>query len=125
MVELNKALGRAFYDLAFNECQPAEAIQSFAADEYVDLNRRFLGRQDMFIEYFDRLAREHPGKRVEFRHVIGQGQFVVLHCIYRWVNAPDCEGIDIFRVDDYGKIAQHWGFIERVPEPSRHASAMA
>lgn len=124
-VERNKAIVKAFYYQAFNNGQPAEAMRAWAADEYVDLNRRFLGRKDVFIEYFERLAREHPEKQVEFRNVIGQGNFVVLHCRYRWGNEPDCDGIDIFRVDDYGKIAQHWGFIERVPEPSPHASTMS
>ena len=121
----NTAIVKAFYHQAFNTCRPADAVQSFAADRYVEHSPTFDGGKEVFIEYFVRLAREHPGKRVEFRRAIAEGDFVVLHCRYQWLNDRDCDGIDIFRLDASGRIAQHWGFIERVPERSPHAIAMA
>jgi predicted SnoaL-like aldol condensation-catalyzing enzyme len=105
--------------------RPAEAVQSFAIDRYVDINPKFVGGKDAFIEFFDQPAREHPHKHVDFRNVIGEGNFVVLHCFYRWGSGPDSDGIDIFRMDDHGRIAQHWGFIDGIPEPSAHANAMS
>jgi predicted SnoaL-like aldol condensation-catalyzing enzyme len=37
-LERNKAFVMAFYDLMFNECQPAEAMERFAGDVYIQHN---------------------------------------------------------------------------------------
>ena len=39
--ERNKQTVTAFYDLMFNQCQPAEAIERYVGDEYIQLTRRW------------------------------------------------------------------------------------
>src|SRR6266704_326016 len=97
--EDNKRNVTEFYDLMFNKCRPAEAKRAF-------------------IEYFVRMAKEYPGKRVEFRRVIAEGNHVVLHCYQEWPGNEIWAGIDIFRLDDHGKIVEHWDVLQRVPESS-------
>ncbi|MBO1332775.1 nuclear transport factor 2 family protein [Streptomyces sp. VRA16 Mangrove soil] len=85
----NKATAKAFYDLRFNQCRPAEALDLYVgSSSYIQHNPHVGDGKQAFVDYFERMAAHYQGESVTFKRALAEGDHVVLHCHQIW---PDEE----------------------------------
>jgi predicted SnoaL-like aldol condensation-catalyzing enzyme len=117
-LQINKQMVIAFYEMMFNRNEVREAVNRYISDDFREHSPYMADGKEALIEYFERMAIEYPGKQVTIKRSLAEGDYVVLHCHQQW---PDSEeehlaGIDIFRIDGEGKIAEHWDVLQAIPE---------
>lgn len=120
----NKKKAVAFYDLMFNQCQPRLAVETYVGDQYIQHNPHVADGKAAFIDYFERMAAQYPGKNVTFVRAIAQGDLVALHCHQTWPGSDDYAGMDIFRFDAQGKIVEHWDVLQVVSSDSKNQNGL-
>src|SRR5260221_11173028 len=107
-LEANKANVIAFYELMFNDNQPAEATARYTGATYIQHNPEVPDGKQGFIDYFERMKTEYPGKRVEVLRAVAEGNLVVVHTRQLFPPEDWWVSMDLFRIDDAGKIVEHW-----------------
>lgn len=124
--ERNKANVLAFYDMMFNRSEPAQAMQQYGGATYTQHNPEVADGREAFIAYFEKMAKDSPGKSVEFKRVFADGNYVIVHSEHKF---PGWRGgswaaIDIFRLDEQGKLVEHWDTLQKVPKSSANKNGV-
>lgn len=123
----NKRNVLEFYDLAFNKGRPREAIERYAGATYAQHNPDVPDGKDGFIWHFEKLARDYPDREVVFHRVFAEGLYVIVHTQQQfpaWLGATQWASIDIFRLDESGKIVEHWDTLQKVQRSSTNLNSM-
>ncbi len=124
MSEQNKAIVRAFYDLAFNDQQPAEAAAKYIGATYRQHNPGAADGAEPFVAFVTGFLKAFPRLRVTFKRMVAEGELVALHS--HFVREPGDGGLavmDIFRLEG-GKLVEHWDVLQEVPPATANPNTM-
>ena len=121
--ESNKQNAINFYRMAYLG-EPARAAELYLGDEYIQHNPMVGDGTQPFIDYFEKMAREYPGKSIEFLRAIGEDNLVALHTHQVWPGDEHYVTMDFFRFDNNGKIVEHWDAIQLVPDEASNENTM-
>ena len=114
-VERNKDVVKRLFD-AFR-AGDTDAFDDLIVEEYVQHNPQAGNGLQAVKEFF---APVGPVD-VDVHRVIAEGDLVAVHSHYKTWNMA---GVDIFRLDDDGKIIEHWDVLQQVPETTASGNDM-
>ena len=96
------------------------ALEPVLADDFVhhrpDGSSR--GRAE-WVEAVRETVAGAAGVQVEVRHLLADGDHVVLHSVRRLPGGPDVAGVDLWRFDG-GRVAEAWEILEPAAEAAGH-----
>lgn len=111
-LERNKQNAVAFYTTAFNDKNPQLAVQLYGGDEYIQHNPLAPNGFEAFIEFVESFTGAFPDAHIEIVRVIAECDLVVTHAIATGAEPVYTELgtklVDIFRLDENGRIVEHW-----------------
>jgi predicted SnoaL-like aldol condensation-catalyzing enzyme len=122
--ESNKAIVRDYYDLAFNQKKPEEAVAKHMGPYYRQHNPQAADGPEPFIAFVRGFAQAFPSMKVDMKRMIAEGDLVVVHS--HLTREPGDRGaavVDIFRLEN-GKIVEHWDVVQEIPESSANNNTM-
>lgn len=116
-VARNKANVLAFYDLAFNQHKVQEATDRYIGKEYLQHNPTVADGGQAFVDAFAPFLKQNPQSRGKVVRVMADGDLVMVH-VHSQLSPSDAGEavVDIFRLDNDGKIVEHWDVIQAVPK---------
>lgn len=120
----NKQNAIAFYSLMFNDNEPRKAVEKYTGEKYIQHNPHVPDGKKGFIEYFEKMSRDYPGKKVHIKKAIAENDLVVLHTFQEWPTDEDYATMDIFRFEEEGKIVEHWDVLQTIPQEFAHDNGM-
>jgi len=111
-LERNKHNAVAFYTLAFNDKNPRRAVQLYGGSEYIQHNPLASNGFDAFIGFVESFTTAFPDVHIDIRRVVAECDLVVTHALATGAVPVFTELgtklVDIFRLDERGKIVEHW-----------------
>ncbi|MEV6031447.1 nuclear transport factor 2 family protein [Nonomuraea sp. NPDC052116] len=123
-LESNKQTVLAFYEVGLNQ-KDFEAASKLIGDRYVQHNPRIADGIEGFEAFVGQLRADFPALRAEVKKIFADGDFVIAHV--HGIRVPGQLGtaiVDIFRLDENGKIVEHWDVMQPIPETAENQNGM-
>ena len=120
----SKRIVRAFYELAFNDKRPAEAVERYVGSTYIQHNPQAPDGAEAFIQFVTGFASQFPDLSIDIKRIVAEDDIVVAHGLLKTsADDPGTVAADFFRLED-GKIVEHWDVLQPYPDTSANDHPM-
>lgn len=118
----------ALYDEMITQKQSAAAVEKYLRPDYIQHNPLIPTSAKSLGEFFGKVISEHNNLHIVIYRVVASGDYVFAHVNFLNLFTDDpndrgIAGVDMFRFDANGKIAEHWDVLQEVPDPKKAANA--
>jgi predicted SnoaL-like aldol condensation-catalyzing enzyme len=123
-LETNKKNVVEFYNAALNE-KDFEKASKYLGATYIQHNPTAPDGPEGLKGFIAFLRDKFPNNKSEIKRVFAEGNYVIVHV--HAVREPGTRGnaiIDIFRLDDAGKVVEHWDAVQPIPEKAMNNNGM-
>ena len=121
--ESNKETVIAFYNAAIND-KDFEAASQYLGDKYIQHNPLAADGPEGLKTFIEFAKVNMAEFKVEFKRVLVDGDFVVVHSHARANPADRGSAVmDIFRLEN-GKVVEHWDVMQAIPEAAMNQNGM-
>jgi len=107
-----------FYNAVLNE-KDFEKAKTYVGATYIQHNPIGADGLDGIKGFINFLRDKFPQNKSEIKRVFAEGNFVIVHV--HAVREPGQRGnaiFDLFRLDDDGKVLEHWDAVQPIPDPA-------
>ncbi|CAI1837203.1 ester cyclase [Serratia proteamaculans] len=113
-----------FYQQGLNN-KDFVAARPYLGDEYKQHNPNAQDGVEGFRKFVELLKTRYPNSRSEIKQAFVDGNYVILHVETSGREKGKTAAIiDIFRLNDAGKIVEHWDVTQSVPEKTASGNSM-
>jgi predicted SnoaL-like aldol condensation-catalyzing enzyme len=123
-LEANKKNVVEFYNAVLNE-KDFEKASKYLGATYIQHNPTAPDGPEGLKGFVNFLKEKFPQNKSEIKRVFAEGDYVIVHV--HAVREPGTRGnaiIDIFRLDDKGKVVEHWDAVQPIPEKAMNSNTM-
>jgi predicted SnoaL-like aldol condensation-catalyzing enzyme len=126
LLERNKQNVVAYYTTAFNDKNPELAVQLYGGAEYIQHNPLAANGFDAFITFVNTFTAAFPDLHIDIKRVIAECDLVVTHGLLTGAvpvfGERGSKVVDIFRLDEHGKIVEHWDVLATISPTSANGN---
>ena len=117
-LERNKKNVMEFYNAVLNE-KDFEKAKTYVGATYIQHNPIGANGLTGIQGFINFLREKFPNNKSEIKRVFAEGNYVIVHV--HVVREPGTRGnaiFDLFRLDDDGKVLEHWDAVQPIPDPA-------
>jgi len=130
-LERNKETVIAYYTTAFNDGEPELAVELYVGVDatgqklYTQHNPLAADGPQAFIDFVNFFKGIFPEMNINIVRAIAECDLVMTHGhLTLFPGALGSAAADIFRLDNTGRIVEHWDVVQEVPETSANDNGM-